>query len=59
LLLGVEVAAHLHQGPMADVAPATSSAPLAQALFADPDILLQTSRPTTSTSTPFAGSRAC
>ena len=41
LLLGVEVAAHLHQGPMADVAPGYKlRVLLAQALFADPDILL-------------------
>ena len=41
LLLGVEVAAHLHQGPMSDVAPGYKlRVLLAQALFADPDILL-------------------
>ncbi len=41
LLLGVEVAANLHQGPMSEVAPGYKlRVLLAQALFADPDILL-------------------
>ncbi|MGH6740410.1 MAG: ABC-F family ATPase [Casimicrobiaceae bacterium] len=41
LLLGIEIAQRLHQGPMADVAPGYKlRVLLAQALFADPDILL-------------------
>jgi len=66
LLLGVGIPVDLHFGPMQNVAPGWKlRVLLCQALFANPDILLpltsccSTSRPTTSTSTPSAGSKTC
>jgi ATPase subunit of ABC transporter with duplicated ATPase domains len=60
LLLGLGIPLEQHFGPMSEVAPGWKlRVLLAQALFSDPKCCCSTNRPTTWTSTPSAGWKAC